>query len=82
MTGSAHSTSQPCIVCCICAGPISLETSKSDEYGKAVHEDCYVRTTISRFRIANAVHPPENWLKAIVLRFRFRFRVGLCLKPF
>jgi hypothetical protein len=28
--------------CCICNRPVLLETSKTDEYGKAVHEECYV----------------------------------------
>jgi hypothetical protein len=28
--------------CSVCSGPVSLETSKTDEHGKAVHEDCYV----------------------------------------
>jgi anti-sigma regulatory factor (Ser/Thr protein kinase) len=28
--------------CCICNSPVLLETSKTDEYGQAVHEECYV----------------------------------------
>jgi anti-sigma regulatory factor (Ser/Thr protein kinase) len=28
--------------CCICNCPVLLETSKTDEYGQAVHEECYV----------------------------------------
>jgi len=28
--------------CCICNSPVPLETSKADEYGQAVHEECYV----------------------------------------
>ena len=43
MIGSVQYASQRGIVCCICAGPIALETSKTDERGKAVHEECYVR---------------------------------------
>ena len=70
MTGFAPSTSQPYIVCCICAEPVSLETSKSDECGKAVHEDCYVRKTISRFRIASPVDARENWLNSMLMRFQ------------
>ena len=41
MTGSAQYASQRVIVCCICAGPVPLETSKTDERGKAVHGDSY-----------------------------------------
>jgi len=28
--------------CCICNDPVPLETSKTDEYGQALHEECYV----------------------------------------
>lgn len=28
--------------CCICDDPVLLETSNTDEYGQAVHEECYV----------------------------------------
>jgi hypothetical protein len=28
--------------CCICNDPVLLETSNTDEYGQAVHEECYV----------------------------------------
>jgi hypothetical protein len=28
--------------CCICNAPVLLETSKTDEYGQALHEECYV----------------------------------------
>jgi hypothetical protein len=28
--------------CAICGKPVSLESCKFDENGKAVHEDCYV----------------------------------------
>jgi len=30
-------------VCCICAEPVPLEVSKTNEYGQAVHESCYVQ---------------------------------------
>ena len=30
--------------CTICREPVSLEESKTDEYGQAVHENCYVWT--------------------------------------
>jgi hypothetical protein len=28
--------------CSICGKPVTLETSKTDELGKAVHEGCYL----------------------------------------
>jgi hypothetical protein len=28
--------------CVICRESVKLEESKTDEYGKAIHEDCYV----------------------------------------
>lgn len=28
--------------CRICGKPVAVETSKTDEDGKAIHEDCYV----------------------------------------
>jgi hypothetical protein len=34
--------SQVLPACCICSRPVLLETSKTDEYGQAVHEECYV----------------------------------------
>lgn len=32
---------KPQINCSICNTPVSLETAKTDEAGKAVHEECY-----------------------------------------
>jgi hypothetical protein len=34
--------------CSICGNPVRLETSNSDELGKAVHERCYVFTVMQR----------------------------------
>jgi hypothetical protein len=40
---------EPPVRCHICDRAVSLETSKADEYGRAVHEDCYVdRLVLSR----------------------------------
>lgn len=69
MTGSVRTTSQREIICCICAEPIPLEASHTDERGESVHEECYVRKTISRFRSANVVHVSENWFSSIIVRF-------------
>jgi hypothetical protein len=32
--------------CAICRESVNLEESKTDEYGRAVHENCYVRHVI------------------------------------
>jgi hypothetical protein len=29
--------------CSICELPVSLEAAKTDEYGRAIHEECYAR---------------------------------------
>jgi hypothetical protein len=76
MTGSIQSASRQSIVCCICAVPLPLETSKTDEHGTGVHEECYVRKTISRFRTASAVKLSENWFRAIVMRFQRRLHAS------
>jgi hypothetical protein len=34
--------------CSICGNPVRLETSNTDELGKAVHETCYVRIVTRR----------------------------------
>lgn len=34
-------------VCSICNKSIALETSKVDEDGKPVHEDCYIKRLVS-----------------------------------
>jgi hypothetical protein len=30
------------LFCQICGKPVAVETSKTDEDGRAIHEDCYV----------------------------------------
>ena len=60
MSGSAQPVSEPAVICCICAEPISLETTRTDERGKAVHEHCYVSKTISKFRVTRAFYPRER----------------------
>jgi len=59
MTGFAKHASQHSLVCRICSSPIPLDASNTDEYGRAVHEACYVSTTISRFRIGRAGSSPK-----------------------
>lgn len=50
MTGPTKYASQHRISCGICSRPVPLEVTKTNENGKAVHEECYVRQTISRFK--------------------------------
>jgi hypothetical protein len=73
MTGSIQSVSRQSVVCCICAVPLPLETSKTDEHGTGVHEECYFRKTISQFRTDSAVQLSENWVRSIFVRFQRRF---------
>jgi len=35
-------TIPPYAACSICHKPVMLETTKVDEHGKAVHEECYI----------------------------------------
>ncbi len=39
--------------CCICDDPVLLETSNTDEYGQAVHEECYVLKVCSKAKVLN-----------------------------
>jgi hypothetical protein len=39
--------------CCLCDKPVPLEASKTDESGKAVHEECY----LLRIRLRKASMP-------------------------
>ena len=41
--------------CCICNDPVLLETSNTDEYGQAVHEECYVLKICSKAKVSSAV---------------------------
>lgn len=69
MTGSGQHASQQSLVCCICNSPLPLETGNTDEHGRAVHGECYVRKTISRFRIGSAEHLCESWLSSISVAY-------------
>jgi hypothetical protein len=41
--------------CAICNDSVELETAKTDEDGKVVHEDCYAR----RMRLKEITPPPK-----------------------
>lgn len=74
MTGSAQYASPQGLVCCICAQPVSLETSKTDERGNAVHEECYVRKIIRKFRL-NPIRLTEDWHGSVLARFELRLGI-------
>jgi hypothetical protein len=42
--------------CSICQRPVEVESSKTDENGKAIHEDCYV-SKLSQTRLGK--RPPK-----------------------
>jgi len=58
------------ILCCICGLPMPLETSNTDELGKAVHEECYVRETISKLRTPLVTEVRESRLSAVFVRIQ------------
>lgn len=43
-------------VCWICCEPVNLETAKSDENGKTVHEECYAEKLLEQ----KAPNPQEK----------------------
>jgi hypothetical protein len=36
----------PALRCRICSEPVPVETAKTDDYGQAIHEVCYIRSLI------------------------------------
>ena len=60
MTGSTQDAPRRSLICRICTEPVPLETSKTDEKGSAVHEECYVREAISRFRTGQTLFLPSK----------------------
>jgi hypothetical protein len=45
-------------LCPICDKPLELETSKTDENGRAVHEHCYIQQLLaSRIESTDPQHP-------------------------
>jgi len=41
------------ITCSICHKPVKLETTTTDEQGKAIHEECYVQAVAGTHRQAS-----------------------------
>ncbi len=75
MTGSPKYASLQSLVCCICGSPVLLEKCNTDESGSIVHEECYVRRTISAFRTVRVVQVPKKWLSWMGVRFHSSLRV-------
>lgn len=58
--------------CWICGNPVDLRTSKTDEYGMAVHEDCYAAKTALATEAARQTEktprPSPLWSAALPLQ--------------
>ena len=68
MIGSfPYSWEEPKILCAICGRRVTLELSKTDEDGNAVHEDCYVRVTIASLEMPiDEERPLRGWASALL----------------
>lgn len=55
-----HRWQEPVTRCSICHCSVTLEWSKTDEGGKAVHERCYVRETLEKFQ-RTIGDLPQSW---------------------
>ena len=47
------------VICQICKKPVVLEAARINEYGKAVHEDCYLNSVKRVGPPPNTERPPE-----------------------
>ena len=47
-------------ICSVCKQPIRLETAKTDENGKAVHDDCYLQRLMSLLRVGGRGTPNNS----------------------
>lgn len=52
------------VICSICQKRVNVETSKTDENGHAVHEECYV-SKITRSHAANGKVTSRKWWKML-----------------
>ena len=58
-----HCWNEPTTRCFICGCSVTLEWSKTDEGGNAVHERCYVHKTLAEF--TNPIGElPQSWATA------------------
>jgi|HubBroStandDraft_3_1064219.scaffolds.fasta_scaffold459733_2 hypothetical protein len=44
----------PFTICHLCSKPVELEKAKTDEHGRAVHEQCYLRKVRSRTELPDS----------------------------
>jgi hypothetical protein len=45
-------------LCSLCNDPVDLRTAKTDEYGKTIHEECYVlRVRMKRDMLRSSENP-------------------------
>lgn len=63
MNSSPNFATRRSVLCSICTRQVHLERCKTDEHGKAVHENCYARRAIGAFRVlkeeaAEVIHYP------------------------
>jgi hypothetical protein len=57
--------------CFVCGGSVQLEDSKTDEHGRAIHENCYVWTVVLK-------KPPRRIVAHVdVVRERLELLSGL-----
>jgi len=42
------------LICSVCQQPVALESSKTDENGRATHEDCYIQHLLA------SLHEPPS----------------------
>ena len=50
----------PPIICSICRKSVELETSKTDERGEAIHEECYVQVVTRRPPSSESQSPTQS----------------------
>ena len=68
---STPRSSQPLPACCMCNSPVLLETSKTDEYGQAIHEECYVLNVCSESEFLKCSAPtPASANNDAIYQFR------------
>jgi hypothetical protein len=52
--GAPFTNSYKTMRCSICEKAVSIESAKADEYGRAIHEECYAL----KVRLKQATTPP------------------------
>ncbi len=48
------------LICSLCHQIVAIETSKTDEDGTAVHEDCYLQALVSKPSVTNRQGAKNN----------------------